>query len=1434
MKKKMLSLLILVLFFPMFVMAYENSNFMVQDGIRIVTGEEFDDGTGIKIADFFRLENDSHPIGTLMGYVCNYQYGDVYYNEEEILKGYYVIDEDGIIDAFSWGTSGNSGSYAFVTDCSFEFFDNDKLIYDIQIDNFAPTYEGELKSSYTSSTEGIESVNVTWAKDNLDVTGQTSLEGTYIANVEIVLEEGYLYNYMLAANGNNDATINGEDIRTLGGYWDIGKVYFTKTFTVEKELRVSIDNDLSFVVDDELTIDDQLQLRMKVNANAVLSSIKLYFWRPLAENSSQSYSLTYNEETGLYELNVPIDNNWPSGVYQIYYVSFYSSELKTSKIIYNRDNPHSLWGGQISDRNTPMSNMEFSVSGTNADITKPVIDASSLNISERQAVVGDRIKYSIKITDDGGIHDASLSLINEPTPGDYSFKHISLSYNEETRLYEGYLDVDSSLATGLWKIYKFSTTDENYNAANLYNSEQTSLTPNYAFSADTYGVYNYGSVPESTLLLDTITRSKEVVLQGESVSVSVDVSNPVDIDSVQFYYLLTDETDYRIFDADFTEVVTTDFNYGIPTYTRKYTATISFDQYGKNGKWVLSMVVIHDKKGGTTYYASGDYGELEAGDFYTLGLLEDNTSPLYNGAYFDKTSVHLGDTVQLRVEASDGESGVHKIFASVDGVEYRLQNNGEYFYYDFTFSDISLSGEHIVDHIVIYDNAGNMTEMYPVDLEYKFVPPIKIIAPSKFLEPTTSYDLKAVDMYTGEYLENVTWYSSDTRILSINSTTGVLSTKSREGEVTVTVHANDTTYATMKFIVTGGAIKVLQATYLGNASAVGYSRVDWEIEDESILMRTGRTTLKSINSSYWHSIEVIGLVEGSTRLKMLTPAGDILMNSMVYVYDPVESIQSSTTSLDMGKGDTQYIDYALTYRSGKTDNDGVFVSEDPNVVTVDQNGLVTAVGEGSTYISIMSEYYGTTLRIPVTVTVISNEITIDTDTVVLNEETQEHQIVYEVKPDDTSNKNVSFTSSNSNVATVSNTGLITAIRNGTATITITAEDGGSSATVNVTVSGIKRDINNLSFEDIPDTIYTGEEIKPTLVIQDEDGYYLVKDTDYTVEYSNNVNSGTGNVTVTGIGSYKGTKELTFNITKAEQSITYNSFDQTFNYDGEEHGIVIEYTGTIKYANENDEYVLDEMPKYVNAGEYTIKFMLTQDDNHEVVYSSNRVIINRLNIINNTQGVDVTYDGKMHTITLDIDVEDYDVFYSYEISSEEVLFGGGGIDPTTPSWYSSQLPEFSDPGVYIIYYKVTKDNYNDLYGTAHVRILGITNYNSSYVSLKDDKVIVKKYISNIDDLFNYLNISSKSYLLDVYDGEHSILRTGSVFSIYWQVVDQLKYKVVVLGDVNGDGDITPLDYVRIKNHIMETSIITDELQKMAADYNEDDQIKVKNYIMNGGN
>lgn len=68
------------------------------------------------------------------------------------------------------------------------------------------------------------------------------------------------------------------------------------------------------------------------------------------------------------------------------------------------------------------------------------------------------------------------------------------------------------------------------------------------------------------------------------------------------------------------------------------------------------------------------------------------------------------------------------------------------------------------------------------------------------------------------------------------------------------------------------------------------------------------------------------------------------------------------------------------------------------------------------------------------------------------------------------------------------------------------------------------------------------------------------------------------------------------------------------------------------------------------------------------------------------------------------------------------------------------------------------------------------------------------------------------------------------------IEGVEYTLVVIGDTNGDGEITPLDYVKTKNHIMKVTILQGAYEK-ASDATKDgditplDYVKIKNHIMN---
>ncbi len=98
---------------------------------------------------------------------------------------------------------------------------------------------------------------------------------------------------------------------------------------------------------------------------------------------------------------------------------------------------------------------------------------------------------------------------------------------------------------------------------------------------------------------------------------------------------------------------------------------------------------------------------------------------------------------------------------------------------------------------------------------------------------------------------------------------------------------------------------------------------------------------------------------------------------------------------------------------------------------------------------------------------------------------------------------------------------------GTAIVTITGIGRYSGTkTVNFRITG--PNLSNATITAIPDQLYTGYDIKPSLTVA-VNNVTLIQNVDYNVSYSNNRNAGTATVTITGRGNYTGTRTTTFRI-----------------------------------------------------------------------------------------------------------------------------------------------------------------------------------------------------------------------------------------------------------------------------------------------------------------
>ena len=196
------------------------------------------------------------------------------------------------------------------------------------------------------------------------------------------------------------------------------------------------------------------------------------------------------------------------------------------------------------------------------------------------------------------------------------------------------------------------------------------------------------------------------------------------------------------------------------------------------------------------------------------------------------------------------------------------------------------------------------------------------------------------------------------------------------------------------------------------------------------------------------------------------------------------------------------------------------------------------------------------------------------------------------------------------------------------------------------------DIDSLGFKlSLSSNSYTydGKAKTPTVTIKN-DTATLIKDTDYTVEYSNNINAGTATVTVTGIGNYTGILTKTFIINKAQQTVNATISSNTLDI-GDTSEITASGQGTISYISSNTNVATvnnSGIVTGISAGTATITVTATGNNNYNEASKTFTVLVKNSHVLGdvNCDGVisiaDATTLQKYLANIVDFDDEQLDV------------------------------------------------------------------------------------------------------------------------------------------------------------------------------------------------
>ena len=164
---------------------------------------------------------------------------------------------------------------------------------------------------------------------------------------------------------------------------------------------------------------------------------------------------------------------------------------------------------------------------------------------------------------------------------------------------------------------------------------------------------------------------------------------------------------------------------------------------------------------------------------------------------------------------------------------------------------------------------------------------------------------------------------------------------------------------------------------------------------------------------------------------------------------PVTGIQLSKTNLTLEYGESETLTATVSPEEAN-DQEIFWITSSSKICTVDQNGKVTAKGNGTATITAITHDGGFTAECKVTVITSVTGVELDKTTMTLAKGTKE-ALTAIITPQSATQKGVLWSSSDQNVCTVDSSGNVTALNTGTAIVTATTKDGGLTAECTVTV-----------------------------------------------------------------------------------------------------------------------------------------------------------------------------------------------------------------------------------------------------------------------------------------------------------------------------------------------------------------------------------------------
>ena len=325
---------------------------------------------------------------------------------------------------------------------------------------------------------------------------------------------------------------------------------------------------------------------------------------------------------------------------------------------------------------------------------------------------------------------------------------------------------------------------------------------------------------------------------------------------------------------------------------------------------------------------------------------------------------------------------------------------------------------------------------------------IAVSQPSAEMEIGETLALKATVSPSNATYDGMTWTSTKPKVASVTEE-GLVSALS-EGNTTITVMVSGKTASCVVTVVKGfvavTSIKLDKASLEmveGDTETLSASVLPDDATDKTVTWTSSEKGVATVKDG------VVSAISPGTAT-ITAKAGDVTATCKVTVQKriiAVESIELNKAELSLVEGESETLK-ATVKPDNATDKTLSWTSSDSSIAVVDNNGKVTAVKEGETTVTATAGERTASCKVVVQKKVIPvTSISINQDAIELYAGESQTLTAF-VKPDNATEKTVTWKSSNSAIAKVED-GKVTALAVGETTVSAAAGD--KTATCKVTV-----------------------------------------------------------------------------------------------------------------------------------------------------------------------------------------------------------------------------------------------------------------------------------------------------------------------------------------------------------------------------------------------